>query len=652
MTELSISSYTMPSASMGRDNPLPDLQRNIDSSANIKFDETAISADESRYMGWGRVNGILPYTIRDGYDRGQKPRAWKAVTLQNNFLKAMFLPELGGRLWSLTDCTTGRELLHRNPVFQPCNLALRNAWISGGVEWNVGIIGHTPFTVDPLFAESLRLEDGTPALRLYQYERMRHLVYRVEALLPEDSRHLLVRITVENAGDSDTATYWWSNIAVDEREDVRVIVPACRAYRYGYGGNLTKVPVPYLEEMDASHPTTIPQSMDFFFDIEDGRRRFIAALDRDGYGLCQTSTDILRGRKLFVWGMGAGGRNWQSFLSRPGSAYIEIQAGLARTQLEHIPMPGGFRYQWMEAYGALKADPAVVHGPDWEAAVSCTEAALEALLPRVALEMWEQKTSPQLENRRGRLFQFGDGWAALEMRLCGGAFRGMGLRFPARSMGAAEREWLVLLTDGALPCPDPLLLPKGYQVNDRWMKLLTESIVSGKGDHWYANYHLGVMHAYRNQVEDARKAFERSLEQARSPWALRCLAVLFSQSEEKERAAELMLEAVAMKPQRHLALEALRVLLEAGRYADVERVASSLPMAIRKLGRLKVILADALLELGRLAEAELLLLGDFEMADVREGEVKLTDLWFKLCERKGVSAEENPPPKHLDFRMR
>lgn len=652
MTELLITSYTMPSASMGQDNPLPDLQKNNDAHANIKFDETAISPEESQYMGWGRVNGILPYTLRDGYDRNQKLREWKAVILQNDFLKATFLPELGGRLWSLLDRVTGRELLHKNPVFQPCNLALRNAWISGGVEWNVGIIGHTPFTVDPLFTETLTLDDGTPVLRMYQYERVRHLVYRVEALLPDNQKQLLVQVTVDNAGDSDTAAYWWSNIAVDEREDVRVIVPARRAYRYGYGGMLTKVSVPHVEDMDASRPTTIPHSVDFFFDIEENQRRFIAALDREGYGLCQASTDLLRGRKLFVWGMGIGGRNWQHFLSTPDSAYIEIQAGLARTQLEHIPMPGGFRYQWTEAYGALQADPEVVHGEDWNAAVSVVEAGLEGLLPRASLEAWERNISAQLANRRGQLIQQGDGWAALEARLCGDTFRAMGLRFPARAMKTAEREWLALLTNGALPCPDPLALPKGYQVNNRWMKLLKESIASGKGDHWYANYHLGVMHAYRNEAEDARKAFERSLEQARSPWALRCVAVLLFQCDEKERAADLMLEAVAMKPQRHLALEALRILSEANRYADIERVCASLPKPLQRLGRLKAILADALLELGRLAQAERILLSDFEMADVREGEVKLTDLWFKLCALKGISIEDNPPPKHLDFRMR
>ena len=69
-------------------------------------------------------------------------------------------------------------------MFQPCNLALRNAWSSGGVEWNCGIIGHHPFTCDDMACERLSFADGTPVLRMYQYERVRHLFYRVEAFLP------------------------------------------------------------------------------------------------------------------------------------------------------------------------------------------------------------------------------------------------------------------------------------------------------------------------------------------------------------------------------------------------------------------------------------------------------------------------------------
>ena len=105
---------------------------------------------------------------------------------------------------------------------------------------------------------------------------------------------------------------------MDEREDVRVLVPSDKSYRWGYGGKLSKVSIPYMkvrnpkshhndeqageEYWDISRTTQLPQAMDFFFDIPAGQRPWISAVGGDGYGFIQTSTDELKGRKLFVWG--------------------------------------------------------------------------------------------------------------------------------------------------------------------------------------------------------------------------------------------------------------------------------------------------------------------------------------------------------------
>ena len=667
MSDLKIERYYMPSAALGPDNPLPDIKRNADAHADIPIDRENITEDESKYMGWGRVNGILPYTIHNNYNRTKRRKGWKAVVLENSHIRATFLPELGARLWSLIDKHTGKELLHCNPVFQPCNLALRNAWISGGVEWNLGIIGHTPFTVDSLYAETLTLSDGTPVVRFYQYERVRHLVYRVEAALPEDSRVLLVRVRIDNAGDQDTAVYWWSNMAVNERDDVRVLVPADKSYRWGYGGKLTKVPVPYSDIFkDISYTKNLPHAMDYFFDIPADRRRWEAALDGTGYGFIESSTQILQGRKLFVWGMGAGGRHWQEFLSQPGSAYIELQAGLAHTQLEHLPMPGGKTISWLESYGSLKIDPAVAHGEDWHKATDTVEAALEQVIPLTKLNALHEQMAAELDGQNGKLIHQADGWGCLEQMICGeDKFRCGVLRFPKARLGAAEKEWLSLLQDGALPCPDPLAEPKGYQVNDRWLKLLKKSIKTEQGNHWYAQYQLGVMLAYRNDIKGAKAAFNKSIKMAPSPWALRCLAVLADQDGDVKKAGDLMKKALSMSTQRNLAIEAVTMLLKGQRAAEALKAIEALPAEVQRLGRIKALHIEALLGCGDIAQAEKELRRKIVLTDVREGEVSLTKMWFELCAMKKAKAEGIPvtdelikemsetvtPPAHLDFRM-
>ena len=84
MSTLTTTTYTMPAASLGRENPLPDLKSVADAHAKIEIDETTVNREEARYMGWGRVNTILPYTIQDGYDRTRRDHAFKAFVLEPN----------------------------------------------------------------------------------------------------------------------------------------------------------------------------------------------------------------------------------------------------------------------------------------------------------------------------------------------------------------------------------------------------------------------------------------------------------------------------------------------------------------------------------------------------------------------------------------
>jgi hypothetical protein len=163
--------YIIRSASLGVENPLPDI-KNV-SYIHAGFDVTdRVTAEERAGLGKGKINTLLPYTNQDNYDRNRNDRAFNAAILENKYIKAVFLPELGGRLWSLEDKTTRKEVLYKNCVYQPCNLALRNAWFSGGVEFNVGIKGHNPLTCSPLFAEKVTYEDGTEILKMFEFERI------------------------------------------------------------------------------------------------------------------------------------------------------------------------------------------------------------------------------------------------------------------------------------------------------------------------------------------------------------------------------------------------------------------------------------------------------------------------------------------------
>lgn len=672
MSSLRLISYTMPGAPLGKADPLPDLMHMDDPHSAIHVDLETVSPEESKYMGLGRAHTILPYKMQNGYSRGRRRKHYPAAVLENEHLRAVFLLSLGGRLWSLEDKDTGRELLHKNPVFQPANLALRNAWFSGGVEWNCGIIGHSPFTASHMCAEETALRDGTPVLRMYQYECVRRLIYRVEAFLPDGSRDLFVRVRIDNARDRDTLVYWWSNIAVDEKKGRRVVVPAKKAFHYGYGDNLRKVNIPVTpvgnpfsgeapKDKDVSYPTNIPHSMDFFFDLPPSARPFIAALDENGYGLCQSSTRELRGRKLFVWGQCRGGRHWQQYLSRPGSAYIEIQAGLARTQLEHLPMKAGASIEWLESYGALDAGKHV-HGDNWDKAVLCALNALNKKLPEERLSALHREVKTELDQKKGRVLHRAPGFALGDQALPGQIFHTRSLSLDAMDADEGEQMWIALAKTGVFPRPDPLKDPLGYRVGEEWESLLDEAVKAGRANHWHGHYHLGVMAQARGDIEKAEKEYALSNAQTPNPWALRGLSLISRKRGDLKSAALFIEQAAKMRPIRPLCVECMQTLLAAEEYGRVLSGYDALPVRLQKDGRLIACRAAAMLKTGKINEAEALLRRPFTISDVREGETWLSDLWFEACalRRFGRADKESvdqaradcTPPRHLDFRMR
>src|SRR5687768_14870882 len=120
MNQLRLDTWTLPAADRPTENPLPPLANVNTASAVIPDD---VPADAYIDRGWEA--SILPYRLQDQYTRQRKSTAMKTAVLENEFLRATFMLDLGGRLWSLFDKQANQELLFVNPVYQPANLAAR-----------------------------------------------------------------------------------------------------------------------------------------------------------------------------------------------------------------------------------------------------------------------------------------------------------------------------------------------------------------------------------------------------------------------------------------------------------------------------------------------------------------------------------------------
>lgn len=678
MSELRFEAWKMDAAGLGVENPFPALSRHGDGRVNFRVDDS-VPAAEREWIGHGSSETSLPYRTQDGYDRVRKPRAFAAAVLESDALRAVFLPELGGRLWSLFDKRAGRELLYVNPVFQPCNLAIRNAWFSGGVEWNPAVVGHTAFTCSPIFSARTSLDDGTPVLRMYEYERTRGLTYQMDAWLPRDKGVLLVRVKLTNPNARETPGYWWSNIAARETPTTRVIVPTDSAISSSFSdaGGVRVVSIPEAElgergKLDVTFPARCPMANDFFYRIADGRRRFVAAIEGDGFGLVQTSTDRLRGRKQFVWGQGPGGRRWQQFLTDPaqgGGPYLEIQAGVARTQYECFPMKAGERIEWLEAYGGAACDAKKTHGGDYTQAVGEVEARLENLVARAWVDATFEATRAMADRAPAEVVSKGSGWGALEQRRrrkAGEPALDGALVFGDDTLGAEQMPWVILQDTGVLPKVLVRQSPGAWMIQREWRAMLEESVRAGRGAHWLSWLHLGVMRYQAGEFNDAEAAWKTSLRHEASGWAWRNLGVLAAQDKRPADAVEPYLNAVRLLPeQARLVIEAMQVCRSAGEIARTVEVLRMTNAAVKQHTRVRLLGGFTSLAMGDMESVARLLDSGIEIVDLQEGEASLTDLWFAYHEKRiameeGVEVDdaikarvrrECPPPSALDFRM-
>ncbi|HET7303045.1 MAG TPA: DUF5107 domain-containing protein [Segeticoccus sp.] len=652
---LRVTTLRLPCAPLAGEDPLPP----VDAMLEAPFELADVPAGLAEGASFGHPRSMYPYLLQDRYGRDRVETDLTCVVLENEHLRAEVLPQLGGRVWSLTDTASGRELLHRNATVQPANFGLRNAWFAGGLEWNIGTRGHSPQTCSALHAATVTTTEGHRLLRMWELERVRGVVYQVDLRLPPGSRALWVHVRIQNPGPDAVPMYWWSNAAVPEAEDVRVLAPATRAYATSYDGRVRVAPVPVHDGVDATWPTRLEHAADYFYDVDGGRQRpWVAAVDSSGHGLGQVSTERLRGRKMFCWGRGTGGRRWQRWLSPGAGDYLEIQAGLAATQHQHLWMPAGASWSWVEAYGDVAADPALAHG-DWSAAAAHLTDRIDALAPPPALAEAVAVAEAAADLPPGELLCRGSGWGALEAELrshdtgpSGMPTRsaslptGAGVPFAADTMGAEQELWRAVLTGGsaandALREADPQTPPVSYVAGRAWPELLSRCDPC-----WARDYHLAVIAHAGGDLDGARRHYEASLADVTTAWALRGLGRISGEQGRSAEAAELLARAARLVPgERSLLFEAVAAALDAGDGTAALALVDAAPEQVRRLGRVRLLEARAAAAAGDADRVEAVLASEVVIPDLREGDTALSDLW-------SATRPGEPVPEAYDFRMR
>lgn len=599
-----------------------------------KFKST-IKDYEGLYINYGYRETAYPYTQQNAYcDEKEQPVS--VAILENDYLYAEFLPNFGGRLWKLYDKKKETDILYTNDVIRFRNLSIRNAWFSGGVEWNCGIIGHTPFTCSPMYCAEVKGKNSQEVLRFYEFERVRGIYYQMDFWLEEN--RLLVAIRIENPNDEVVPMYWWSNMATPEFEGGRVIVPASDAYNNSDGIGIKKSPIPIDGGIDVSYPQNIPDTIDYFYDIDLHEQKFIANVNADGYGLLQWSSHNLKGRKLFSWGHRKGSKHWQKMLTDKAGDYVEIQAGLGKTQYECLPMPPKTSWSFIECYALADIGKETVKG-EYKELVEAVKKQISEHGNSDALDKRLSQVENDISLQKGKIIYKGSGMGSLGKLFCGGESEHL------EFIPDEECEYWNALADGKEPETDIISFPYGENA-----QLLLEN--NANMCDWRINYQLALISYDKRDFKTAKEQCEKSMILENNIQNKYLYGFILYQLED-ERYIYYLKKCISSAPNTYSICErVLRLLIEDEKYCETIDLFSKIDSKLQDNARLRMYLSLAYLKAGNAEKANKILTenGGLNLLDFREGD-KMLDILYRGI-RKALYNEDDKDitvPEQFDF---
>jgi tetratricopeptide (TPR) repeat protein len=273
---------------------------------------------------------IYPYTALTNLTDRRAPVAWRTLELENEYLKLVVLPDLGGRIYSCVDKATGAEMFYANPSIKYADVAYRGAWVALGVEFNFPV-SHNWATVSPVDFGTVRHGDGSAAVWVGNIDRPYGMQWRVELLLRPGRSLLEQTTTLYNRSDVRHRFYWWTTASVRADDDSHILYPMELSASH-YFADVDTWPVDSSGK-DLSYPRN--HTAGFV-------SRFVYGSREPFMGVYHPSTESgmvhvaphhdLPGKKIWSWGWDDEGKDWRRALSDDQSAYLEVQAGLFRNQ--------------------------------------------------------------------------------------------------------------------------------------------------------------------------------------------------------------------------------------------------------------------------------------------------------------------------------
>ncbi|MBN2476824.1 MAG: DUF5107 domain-containing protein [Pirellulales bacterium] len=282
----------------------------------------------------GAQKRIYPYPLQDHLLHVRRSKTYRALYLENEYVKLSVLPELGGRLFSAVDKTNGYDFFYRQHVIKPALIGMLGAWISGGIEW-CAFHHHRNTTFMPVDHALVENPDGSKTIWIGEIERRHRMKWLIGLTLRPGKSYIETTVKLVNRTPMPHSILYWANVAVHVNDDYQVIFPpSVQVATYHSKIDFTRWPIADgryrgydYHGVDVSWWKNSPVSNSFFaWHLPED---FMGGYDHGKQaGVVHVANHhVVCGAKLWEWGTGSYGRAWDQILTDEDGPYAELMVG-------------------------------------------------------------------------------------------------------------------------------------------------------------------------------------------------------------------------------------------------------------------------------------------------------------------------------------
>ncbi|MBR2526983.1 MAG: DUF5107 domain-containing protein [Blautia sp.] len=284
----------------------------------------------------GSSGKVYPYPTTETISHEKTDKAYQAVYLENEYLKVMVLPELGGRIQRAYDKTNGYDFVYYNQVIKPALVGLVGPWISGGIEFNWPQ-HHRPTTFMPVDHMIRENADGSKTLLIHDVDQMYGTKGITSITLYPDKAYIEIGGQLYNRTSLPQTFLWWANPAVAVNDHTQSVFPPDVHNVMDHGKrDVSRFPIAtgvyykhdYSEGVDISRYKNIPVPTSYM--AEKSEYDFVGGYDygKEAGILHVADHHISPGKKQWTWGCGDFGKAWDRNLTDEDGPYIELMTGV------------------------------------------------------------------------------------------------------------------------------------------------------------------------------------------------------------------------------------------------------------------------------------------------------------------------------------